>query len=594
MIVATWNIRGLQALLTQVAIVDFVRTHKIDVMGLLEMKFTNENYTFFLANNLRDWKTVDNFELIENSRMLLIWNPSKVELEPIRVEQQAIYAKIRCLTSNNLFHFVLVYVLHTIPDRRPHWDSLVEHVMQDEPTLVSGDFNNVLAEDERVGGSVPTEYEFKNIVDTCALLGLEDIMATGCKYTWTNHTISSKIDRAMNNDAWFTKGYLASTEFLPSGPYTDHSPAVTTLFGNIVSYPKPFKFFNFWLKHARFNKLVEVHWASTVRGKAQFVLAERGKEFKKRDDTIIRDQQEIINEFVDFYSTLLGTKKTLEPIKVDINRQGPLVSEEDSRDMVRAISVEEIKEALFGIGNDKAPGPDGYSSTFFKKQWERVGKDVVDAVNEFFETGQLLKNFNTTVISLIPKTSINPTVGDYRPISCCNVFYKIITKILLRRMDKLVHKAQSAFIPGTHYGQHQPRARAYGVARTMNSNFNFHAKCTSQKITHLAFADDLMLFSRGDYMSMPILVDAMEEFSGCAGLEINKDKSNLFSGGKLPPRDLEEVQSVFGFPSRSLPVKYLGVPLASSKLNIMHYTSLIDKIAALTKKWTGKNLSDAS
>ncbi|XP_042009116.1 nucleolin 1-like [Salvia splendens] len=65
--------------------------------------------------------------------------------------------------------------------RHPLWESLVEHVMQDEPTLVSGDFNNVLAEDERVGGSVPTEYEIKNMVDTCALLGLEDIMATGCK-----------------------------------------------------------------------------------------------------------------------------------------------------------------------------------------------------------------------------------------------------------------------------------------------------------------------------------------------------------------------------------------------------------------------------
>ncbi|XP_042056358.1 uncharacterized protein LOC121800935 [Salvia splendens] len=281
MIVATWNIRGLQQLPTQAAVVDFVRTHKIDVMGLLETKFTKENYTFFLENNFRDWKAVDNFELIENSRMLLIWNPSRVELEPIRLEEQAIYAKIRCLTSNNSFHFVLVYGLHTIPDGRPLWDSLVEHVMQDEPTLVSGDFNNVLADDERIGGTVPTEYEIKNMVDTCALLGLEDIMSTGCKYTWTNHAISSKIDRAMINDAWFTKGYLASTEFSPSGSYTDHSPAVTTLFGNIVSYPKPFKFFNFWLKHAGFNKLVEDNWSSNIRGKAQYVLAERGNEIKK-------------------------------------------------------------------------------------------------------------------------------------------------------------------------------------------------------------------------------------------------------------------------------------------------------------------------
>lgn len=61
-------------------------------------------------------------------------------------------------------------------------------------------------------------------------------------------------------------------------------------------------------------------------------------------------------------------------------------------------------------------------------------------------------NLNTTVVSLIPKTIINPTVGDFRTISCCNVVYKIITKILSARMlpllNKLVNGAQSAFISG--------------------------------------------------------------------------------------------------------------------------------------------------
>lgn len=55
-------------------------------------------------------------------------------------------------------------------------------------------------------------------------------------------------------------------------------------------------------------------------------------------------------------------------------------------------------------------------------------------------------------MSLIPKTTINPTVGDFRPISCCNVIYKVITKILSIRMlpllNKLVNGAQSTFIPG--------------------------------------------------------------------------------------------------------------------------------------------------
>lgn len=63
------------------------------------------------------------------------------------------------------------------------------------------------------------------------------------------------------------------------------------------------------------------------------------------------------------------------------------------------------------------------------------------------------------------------------------------------------------------------------------TEFNFHAKCAELRITHLAFADDLMLFCRGDLGSMRILTDAMDEFSDCSGLQINGDKSQLFAGG---------------------------------------------------------------
>lgn len=124
------------------------------------------------------------------------------------------------------------------------------------------------------------------------------------------------------------------------------------------------------------------------------------------------------------------------------------------------------------------------------------------------------------------------------------------------------------------------------------TDFNFHAKCERSNITHLAFADDLMLFCRGDQGSLKILSNVMEEFSACSGLEINKDKSNFFVGG-VQERELEEVEQVFGFPLGELPVKYLGVPLASVKLNTMHYSPLIEKISNATNKWVGKNLSFA-
>ena len=172
----------------------------------------------------------------------------------------------------------------------------------------------------------------------------------------------------------------------------------------------------------------------------------------KSDGGILEDQEEIAESFVNFYKGLFGVPKQATPLRSEVVHQGYVLSNEESNNLIMPVTNEEIKGALFLIKDDKAPGPDGYSSAFYKKNWGTLGMDIIEAVAEFFESGHLLKSFNTTAIALIPKTVNNPQVSDYRPLACCNVFYKIITKILSRRLDpllpKLVNQAQSAFVPG--------------------------------------------------------------------------------------------------------------------------------------------------
>ena len=125
---------------------------------------------------------------------------------------------------------------------------------------------------------------------------------------------------------------------------------------------------------------------------------------------------------------------------------------EDASNIGRLVSYDEIMTAMFSIGNDKAPGTNGYSSYFFKSAWSIVGGDVKDAVLYFFQNGTIIPAFNFTSITLVPKNQ-NPTyIKDYRPISCCSVLYKCVTKILSNRlkmyMPKLIEKNQSAFIFG--------------------------------------------------------------------------------------------------------------------------------------------------
>ncbi|KAL0434329.1 UNVERIFIED_CONTAM: hypothetical protein Slati_2767200 [Sesamum latifolium] len=129
-----------------------------------------------------------------------------------------------------------------------------------------------------------------------------------------------------------------------------------------------------------------------------------------------------------------------------------IVTQEEGDAMIRPMDRAEIKEALFDIHEDKAPGPDGFSSGFLKAAWPIIGNEITAAVQDFFHTRKLLKQINATVLSLIPKVASPNTISEFRPITCCNVLYKVITKIIVRRMhgvmDKIVSPVQNAFVSG--------------------------------------------------------------------------------------------------------------------------------------------------
>lgn len=103
--------------------------------------------------------------------------------------------------------------------------------------------------------------------------------------------------------------------------------------------------------------------------------------------------------------------------------------------------------------------------------------------------------------------------------------------------------------------------------RTAEGDFGFHAKCEGAGITHLAFADDLFLFGRGNLPSMSILADGLTEFTRTSGLAINANKSLVFFSN-VPGFTKELILQKFGFPEGTLLTKYLGLPLASKSLLI--------------------------
>ena len=100
----------------------------------------------------------------------------------------------------------------------------------------------------------------------------------------------------------------------------------------------------------------------------------------------------------------------------------------------------------------KAPGPDGFHAGFFQCMWDIVGDSIIKFARNFFDKGCLLERVNDTLLVLIPKVKYSETIKQLRPISLCNVCYKIVTKVMTTRLKsvlpQLIGPFQSNFVPG--------------------------------------------------------------------------------------------------------------------------------------------------
>lgn len=120
---------------------------------------------------------------------------------------------------------------------------------------------------------------------------------------------------------------------------------------------------------------------------------------------------------------------------------------------------------------------------------------------------------------------------------------------------------------------------------------HYHPQTSDLSISHLMFADDVMVFFDGGCSSLHGISEALDDFASWSGLHVNKDKTHLFLAGI----DHSESHSIagFGFPMGSLPIRYLGLPLMSRKLRIAEYEPLLDKLTNRFRSWAVKSLSFA-
>lgn len=140
----------------------------------------------------------------------------------------------------------------------------------------------------------------------------------------------------------------------------------------------------------------------------------------------------------------------------------------------------EIRDTVFSMSPLKAPGLDGLQPIFFHSQWDMVGPSVCELVSRIFCEPGLVKNLNETLVVLIPKVMHPESLKNYRPISLCNVIYKIDTNIIATRLKKhmslLVAPNQCSFVTGRHNSDNVVIAQeVFHLMRTKKGNKGFIA-----------------------------------------------------------------------------------------------------------------------
>jgi len=113
------------------------------------------------------------------------------------------------------------------------------------------------------------------------------------------------------------------------------------------------------------------------------------------------------------------------------------------------LTLDELDLAMQGSNKNSAPGIDGYPCRFINQFWETFRVPLFNCMKESFEIGRLPDSFRTAVIKLLPKKGDTTAMKNWRPISLLSNFYKIISRALNNRLNKItgriLSRAQKGF-----------------------------------------------------------------------------------------------------------------------------------------------------
>ncbi|GAU37962.1 hypothetical protein TSUD_269770 [Trifolium subterraneum] len=537
--------------------------------------------------------------------------------------------------------------------RRAAWDLLRElRNMSSIPWCIIGDFNDLLSQadkKERLDRAMASDSWLQLFPQNSWLKepDLEDVVVEG----WGGREILEVVDRvtrcANKFQRWGKRKRVRFKEEIDecvmrmnelrgnqdgevSLQYQELSKKHATLLIQEEGY---------WQQRAKMHWLQEgdmntrfFHMSATARSKKKKVtklVADNGTEAHTQEELC-----EVAKSYFDnFFKPRDGDH---DPV---LNLIQPRVTDDDNFFLTAPITKVEIQQALFQMHPDKSPGPDGFNPAFFQRFWEHCSDDIFSAASTWLEKGYFPTSLNETNICLIPKCDNPTSMKDLRPISLCNVLYKMISKVLANRLkcclDKCVSQEQSAFVEGRsildnafiateviHALKRKTQGRRgeltlkiniskaydkvdWGFLRGVMTKMGFtdvwirgeiHGVriCRgAPEVSHLLFVDDCFLFCRANVVEVNELMRILNTYEQASGQEINLVKSEVFISRNMSHAAKEDLSRLLGVRLVLGTGIYLGLPSMVGRSKKTIFSFIKDRIWKRINSWRGRALSKA-
>jgi hypothetical protein len=115
-----------------------------------------------------------------------------------------------------------------------------------------------------------------------------------------------------------------------------------------------------------------------------------------------------------------------------------IISQSENDSLTREIIKEDILKAIWDLAPKKSPGPNGFSIHFYKECYNIIKFDLIHML-QYVHKYNKIGEFNVSFLALIPKGD-HPFSSKFIPLSLCNSYYKIMTKIISNRLKNILSR----------------------------------------------------------------------------------------------------------------------------------------------------------